>query len=154
MIVRIDDRLRDPNIVSSWANYLKVDKLIVLNDKLSRLKLEKELIKIELDKKIRARFLSHTDIENGASIDEDENSLLFVSSVKDLIFIMKKGINIDLIALGQKEFQKGLIALSEDFYVNEDDIKFFQEMTKRGKDILIQENPYSSIKTLNTLFTV
>lgn len=154
MIVRIDDRLRDPNIVSSWANYLNIDKLIVLNDKLSRLDLEKELIRVEINKDIKTRFLSHKDIENGVSIEDEPNTLLFVSSVKDIKYIMDKGINIDLIALGQKEFQKGLIALSEDFYVNEDDVKFFQEMTKEGKDILIQENPYSSKKTINTLFTV
>ncbi|NVF12188.1 PTS sugar transporter subunit IIB [Anaerococcus sp. AGMB00486] len=154
MIVRIDDRLRDPNIVSSWANFLKVDKVIVLNDKLSRLNLEKKLIRLEIDKGIRVIFLEHKDLENAILEEDSTRTLIFVSTVKDVEKLISLGIKIDLIALGQKEFQKGLKALSEDFYVDRKDLEFLNEMTKEGKDILIQENPYSSKRNINNLFII
>ncbi|MDY3007055.1 PTS sugar transporter subunit IIB [Anaerococcus porci] len=154
MIVRIDDRLRDPNIVSSWANFLKVDKVIVLNDKLSRLNLEKKLIRLEIDNGIRVIFLEHKDLENAILEEDSTRTLIFVSTVKDVEKLISLGIKIDLIALGQKEFQKGLKALSEDFYVDRKDLEFLNEMTKEGKDILIQENPYSSKRNINNLFII
>lgn|SRR5690625_3472581 len=148
MIVKIDKRFNDPKFLTSWAKFLSVSKIIIGSDKISHF--EENIIKSALD--IDVRIVKIEDLNKFFQNENRENSLLIVERVKDLYSLKDLDLDVSMIDLGQIDFKKGCKPLTEDCYLGNEDMKFFRQMTKEGKDIFIQDNPYSTKKNISMFF--
>lgn len=149
MIVKIDKRFNDPKFLASWAKFLKVSKIIIGSDKISYL--EESIIKSALD--IDIKIVKINNLEKFFLNEDRESAFLIVEKVKDLYPLKGLDLDVSMIDLGQIDFTKGCKPFSEDCYLGDEDMKFFRQMTKEGKDIFIQDNPYSTKKNISMFFS-
>lgn len=149
MIVKIDKRFNDPKFLMSWAKFLKVSKIIVGSDKISHL--EENIIKSALD--IDIKIVKIGNLKEFFLNEDRENALLLVERVKDLYPLKDLDLDVSMIDLGQIDFKKGCKPFTEDCYLGDEDMKFFRQMTSEGKDIFIQDNPYSTKKNISMFFS-
>lgn len=146
MKVRIDERLEDAQMIKSWAEFLKAKKIIIANDEIEKMDLEKEIIRMSIDH-IRVDFIQVEKLKDKLENEDNKESLIFVKKPEDLKSLEDD--KISSIELGFMAFKEGFKLLSENCYVCPKDLKFFKKIMDKGVDIFMQDNPYSTKKNIN-----
>ncbi|MCP6105465.1 PTS sugar transporter subunit IIB, partial [Klebsiella pneumoniae] len=77
MKVRIDERLEDAQMIKSWAEFLKAKKIIIANDEIEKMDLEKEIIRMSIDH-IRVDFIQVEKLKDKLENEDNKESLIFV----------------------------------------------------------------------------
>ncbi|MFP4465912.1 MAG: PTS system mannose/fructose/N-acetylgalactosamine-transporter subunit IIB [Candidatus Goldiibacteriota bacterium] len=150
LLVRIDDRLIHGQVVVGWAQTLKADHIVVINDEVVKNDMQKFLFRMATPTDIN---LSIVSIEDAASMIkqrefENDNAILLAKSPRDICSLIEAGGRIPEVNVGGMHFSDEKIQLYDAIFVDKDDVKAFERMKDMDVDFEVRMVPTDSKKDI------
>lgn len=141
--VRMDNRLIHGQILVSWNSALKIDHLIVTNDKVANDPMQVTLLKAVTPIGAKVSVLSIKDcVEYCLSPEaEKENIFVITKFPEDGLALIENGLTIDTLNLGNQAFVRGSKKLSNSVYLTEEGVKALKTMHEKGITITCRMLP-------------
>jgi fructoselysine and glucoselysine-specific PTS system IIB component len=141
--LRIDDRLIHGQVAMAWSKELKIEGIVVINDKVANDEFEK--LTLDLAKPSNTNLLV-VSVDAGIKFLNSEKInkyrvLVIVNNSDDALEIVKNVKEIKSINVGGLRMAPGKKMISHSVAVDERDISNFQEMVNMGVEIEIRQIP-------------
>lgn len=143
LLARIDDRLIHGQVVVGWAQTLKVEHIIVVNDEIVNNDMQKFLFRIATPNDINLSILTiHQTAEKikNRSFD-DENVMLLFKSPEDVYKLLKFGGKIGEVNVGGMHFADDKIQLFDAIFVDKFDIEMFEKIRQLNVKLEVRMVP-------------
>ena len=132
--VRIDDRLIHGQVVTGWGNHLRLDVLILANDRIRGDAWERSLYENGFCPDMRTEVLS---IEETAAAlmgghSKGKNVMVLVESPRDALRLLEEGLRLDKINLGGIHYRPGKREILPYIFLNPGDIQKLAKIKARG----------------------
>ena len=134
-VVLIDNRLLHGQVAIQWCGYLNVNKVVVVNDKVIDDQIRQNLMKMSMPSYATLEF---------SSIDSfvcKEAEFVVCETVQDVLRLVKKGIEIHKICVGNMHMSEGKTQIGNYVAVDEKDIETFTELKESNIEIEIRRLP-------------
>ncbi|PPI88846.1 PTS mannose transporter subunit IIAB [Candidatus Pantoea edessiphila] len=141
ILARIDDRLIHGQITTRWTKETNVDRIIIVNDEISKDEVRKLLLKQSTPPGITAHIISIDKmirVWNNPKYKEDRAMLLFTNPT-DVFRVVEQGVNIKSVNIGGMAFKKGKIQISKAVSLDELDIIAFRKLHKLNIELEIRK---------------
>lgn len=144
--VRMDNRLIHGQILVSWNSQLKIDHLIVTNDKVANDPMQVTLLKAVTPIGAKVSVLTIKDCVEYCKSPEaaDENIFIITKFPEDGLALLDNGLEIDTLNLGNQAFVRGAKKLSNSVYLTEEGVKALKKMHERGIKLTCRMLPNDS----------
>ncbi len=145
VLVRIDNRLIHGQVATAWINYVGANLLVVPNDSVCNDEMRQSLMNIATPQGVQTRFFSiqkTIDIIHSAS--EKQIIALIVETPQDVLKLVKGGVPISLVNIGNMHMEQGKKQISKSVCVNNEDIQTFYKLNDLGIKLEIQRVPTES----------
>jgi len=150
LLFRLDERLIHGQVFLGWANFLKAEKLVILNDQVASTPSEKELYLAHVPPEIKAAVFSLNEglkkIFQGEF--EKERTIVLLESPQDLLRLAQQGVKIAEANLGGMYFKEGRKQLLPYVYLSEEEMAVFEKLFKLGIKVFCQDLPGAEKKDL------
>lgn len=147
VFTRVDNRLVHGQVGCTWSTSVGTNLIVVADDEVSNDKIQQALMEITAkSNNIGIRFFSikkTIDVIHKAS--ERQKIFLVVRTPKDALLLVKGGVPIYKLNLGNLHHSEGKKKYSSKVYMNEDEKKDVDELIKLGVKVYIQDVPGSEI---------
>jgi mannose/fructose/N-acetylgalactosamine-specific phosphotransferase system component IIB len=132
--VRMDNRLIHGQILVSWNSQLKIDHLIVTNDKVANDPMQVTLLKAVTPIGAKVSVLTIKDCVEYCNSPEaaDENIFIITKFPEDGLALLDHGLEIDTLNLGNQAFVRGAKKLSNSVYLTEEGVQALKKMHEKG----------------------
>jgi mannose/fructose/N-acetylgalactosamine-specific phosphotransferase system component IIB len=132
--VRMDNRLIHGQILVSWNSQLKIDHLIVTNDKVANDPMQVTLLKAVTPIGAKVSVLTIKDCVEYCNSPEavDENIFIITKFPEDGLALLDNGLEIDTLNLGNQAFVRGAKKLSNSVYLTEEGVQALKKMHEKG----------------------
>jgi len=155
LLYRLDERLIHGQVFLGWANFLKAEKLVIINDRVSATPQEKELYLAHLPSPLKADVFS---IKEGfknilAGKFEKEKTIIVMETPQDVLKLAQEGAKIKEVNLGGMHFKEGRKQILPYVYINQEEMEVFDKLFKLGIEVFCQELPGSEKKDLKMLLS-
>jgi len=143
MHVRMDNRLIHGQILVSWNAEMRIDHLIVTNDVVAKDELQVSLLKAVAPIGSKVSVLTIDDCVKYCNSPqaEKENIFIIAKYPEDGLALVKKGLKIPSINLGNQAFVRGSKKLSNTVFLTESGVKALKEMHDMGIRITCRMMP-------------
>ncbi len=144
--MRVDDRLLHGQVIVSWTNQLKIDTIVVANDKVTEDVITKQLFKLACPSDIQ---LSIKTLEGAIAVINNEKHdkremLIVVKNLKDAEYICRNTKNrFNDINIGGLGSGKNKTKISLTCYVSDDDFNTINHLESEGYNVYMQAVPNS-----------
>ena len=141
--VRIDERLIHGQVATMWTNTLKADRIIVVDDKVVKSDMEKEVLKMAKPNSVKLSILS----VNGAAKRikdgkyDGDKVFLIVKNPRTLVDLVNSGVKIEKINIGNMSTKENSIKVLQSVSVTTEDVEAFQELNEKGIKLYAQMVP-------------
>lgn len=148
--VRIDDRLIHGQVASFWCNSLGANRIMVANDMVANDDMQKSLLKMVAPPGIKTSIITKEVAAKNilAGKYDSEKVLLILKSPKDALDLIKLGVKIKSINVGNMAHKDNTIQIKRSINVTEEDIKNFEELDSMGVELLsimVPDEPRSNL---------
>jgi len=130
LLARIDDRLIHGQVIAGWAQTLKVEHIIVVNDEIVNNDMQKFLFRMATPNEINLSIFSVQEaaekIKNRAF--DNENVMLLFKSPEDVYRLLKNGARLGEVNVGGMHFAKDKIQLFDAIFVDNRDVEMFEKL--------------------------
>jgi mannose/fructose/sorbose-specific phosphotransferase system IIB component len=141
-LIRIDDRLIHGQVVVGWVKALNIQRLVVVNDAISKNAMQKTLMEMAVPSGLKVSFYS---LEEAAAALRQENEkarcLLLFSSPADVLAFQSQGATLSTVNVGGMHFCEGKTQVCKTVCVSPEDIEAFKALKKRGVELEIRAVP-------------
>ncbi len=153
VLFRLDERLIHGQVVVGWVSHLKVQRLVILNDKVASTPWEKELYLACVPSDLKAsvfpieegfKKISNTEFEK-------EKVMVLLDNPSDLLELVKKGAKIKEANIGGIHFKEGRREILPYIYLTDQEIAIFKDLFQLGINCYCQDVPTAEKKDLKTL---
>lgn len=151
-LARIDSRLSHGKVVSYWTDHLKLDTVIIANDRLAEDDFEKAVMDLTLPEGIKSHYMSLDQVKPYVENNKDEDIFLIVESPRDLEKILGEDAFIEKVNIGIIHLSPGKKLLTEEVAVDEKDLEIFSSLISRGVEVSIQLSPFACKRDLSDFF--
>ena len=143
LVTRIDDRLIHGQVVTAWIKQYPINKILIIDDELSRNKLMGRIYKaaapvgievVIMDQEMAERFLKEDP-------GPKENLMILVKVPQVLEKLIGSGISIDKIILGGMGAKPGRKTFNKNVSANEEETECFKRIIEGGVEIYYQLVP-------------
>lgn len=134
LLTRIDDRLIHGQVVVGWAQALKANHIVVIDDEVAANEMQKFLFRMATPTDIKLSILpikEAADIIKKRGFDNDY-TILLLKSPENVYRLIKAGGKISEINIGGMHFGEGKIQLFDAIFVDEKDIEFIKLLNNEG----------------------
>jgi PTS system mannose-specific IIB component len=143
VLIRVDDRLIHGQILESWLPYLKAQCLIVANDLLVEDSFQMAILSMAVPDRIKLRMVN---VDRVGALESDNDvqgkiTLIIVSSITDAQRIIKNGIQVEKVNLGNMRSRGSDKQLMYSFWVNDSDIEMIKDIISQGISVSLQSVP-------------
>ncbi len=142
-LVRIDDRLIHGQVSTGWSREFKIERIIVVNDEVS-----KDILRTKLLKQVSPPGITSHVVTKEKFIKvynnpkySNNNILLLFTNPKDIVKIIKNGVNIKSINIGGMSYKKGKKQITDAISVDKEDIDAFLKLHKMNIELEIRKVP-------------
>lgn len=136
VLARIDDRLIHGQVVAGWVRHTRANRIILANDELAKDELLCGLIKATVPPEIKASVQTVEDaVREVLSSDKNERIIILFSCPRDALRFVQGGINLKSINVGGMKFSPGKRQILRWISVNQEDIKYLQELHRMGIEL-------------------
>jgi len=144
MHVRMDNRLIHGQILVSWNAEMRIDHLIVTNDVVAKDELQVTLLKAVAPIGSKVSVLTIDDCVKYCNSPqaEKENIFIIAKYPEDGLALVKKGLKIPSINLGNQAFVRGSKKLSNTVFLTESGVKALKEMHRYGYTHYLSHDAY------------
>ncbi len=143
VFTRIDNRLVHGQVGVTWTKAVKANLILVANDQAAENPLQQKLMATTADSSgvgIRFFTIQHTiDIINRAA--DRQHIFIVVKTPEDALKLIKNGVPIKVVNVGNMHFQPGKEEITKKVYVDDKDKDDLLEITKLGINIFIEDYP-------------
>ena len=143
VFTRIDNRLVHGQVGVTWTKAVKANLILVANDQAAENPLQQKLMATTADSSgvgIRFFTIQHTiDIINRAA--DRQHIFIVVKTPEDALKLIKNGVPIKVVNVGNMHFQPGKEEITKKVYVDDKDKNDLLEITKLGINIFIEDYP-------------
>ena len=153
VLLRIDDRLLHGQIGRAWYPGVEADIIVVANDEVHDHEDQQKLMDLVTPIGGKTHFL--TVDETGSDLDHMEagkNAIVLVASPADALKLIKAGISVNSVNLGNMRKLPGKKEVNADVYLSEEDIQDLREIEELGHKIDIRTVPTDKPTDLNKIF--
>jgi mannose/fructose/N-acetylgalactosamine-specific phosphotransferase system component IIB len=153
VLYRIDERLIHGQVVVGWGNSLRLDRIILANDKVASNPWERELYLACVPPEIKTTILSIDEAINQVSKDgfKKEKTILLVDSPSDILRMVEKGVQIDQVNVGGVHFKQGRVKILPYLYLSAEEISTFRKLFLLGIRCECRDVPLAEKKNLSEL---
>ncbi|MBL4951860.1 PTS N-acetylgalactosamine transporter subunit IIB [Neobacillus sp. YIM B02564] len=152
LLTRIDNRLVHGQVGVTWTNTLGANLVVVANDEVSQDPVQQSLMEMVLPDTVQARFFSiEKTIRIIGKAAPHQKILLVVRTPQDALKLVKGGVPIKEINVGNMHFAEGKKQLSATVSVDKNDIATFKELDQLGIKLDVRGIPNESGKNMMEL---
>lgn len=143
VFTRIDNRLVHGQVGVTWTKAVNANLLLVANDQAAENPLQQKLMATTADSSgvgIRFFTIQHTiDIIDKAA--DRQHIFIIVKTPKDALELIKNGVPIKVVNVGNMHFQPGKVEITKKVYVDNQDKADLLDIANRGVDLYIEDYP-------------
>ncbi|MCX7698767.1 MAG: PTS sugar transporter subunit IIB [Candidatus Goldbacteria bacterium] len=143
LLTRIDDRLIHGQVVVGWAQALKSNHIVVIDDDIAGNEMQKFLFRMATPTDIKLSILTikeAAEIIKKRGFDEDY-TILLLKSPENAYKLIKAGGKLSSINIGGMHFGEGKIQLFDAVFVDEKDIEYIELLNKEGVALEVRMVP-------------
>lgn len=139
---RCDDRLIHGQVIYKWMEALKLEQVIVVDDKVINDVIEKGFIKMAAPKNLKLQIISVSEASRYFYNDNhDERTLVLIRDLDTAKKIIEADINIKKLILGRIPAGIGRRKVTENVYLSKDNLELLKELIKLEVKVVIQMVP-------------
>lgn len=142
-LARIDDRLIHGQVATRWTKESRVNRIIVINDEVSKDKIRKTLLTqvappgvsahvVDIDKAVR--------VYNNPAYNSDRVMFLFTNPT-DVCRLIRNGVNIKEVNIGGMVFRQGKKQVTNALSIDKDDVDAFEWLNQNGVILEVRKVP-------------
>ena len=143
VFTRIDNRLVHGQVGVTWTKAVNANLILVANDQAAENPLQQKLMATTADSSgvgIRFFTIQHTiDIINQAA--DRQHIFIVVKTPEDALKLIKNGVPIKIVNVGNMHFQTGKEEITKKVYVDKKDKADLLEIAQLGIEIFIEDYP-------------
>jgi len=141
--VRMDNRLIHGQVLVSWKSHIEIDHLIVTNDKVASDPLQITLLKAITPIGAKISVFSIEDCVAYCKSKEAVNEKIFIIAKlpEDGFELVEKGLEMEMLNLGNQAFVKCAKKLSNTVYMTESGVKSLKKLHEKGIRITCRMMP-------------
>ncbi|PPI88180.1 PTS mannose transporter subunit IIAB [Candidatus Pantoea edessiphila] len=141
IFARIDDRLIHGQITTRWIKEYNIQRIIVVNDDISKDNVRKILLKQSTPPGITAHVV---DIDKmirvwNNPIYRNDNVMLLFTNPTDVLRIVEKGVHITTVNIGGMAFKQGKIQVSKAVSIDKIDIIAFKKLNELNIELEVRK---------------
>lgn len=154
ILTRIDDRLVHGQIFMQWCGEVNADMILIANNDAAASHFKQGLMDMAVPADIETRYWSIKEtIIRYHKMENDYRILLVVRSPEDLVELIKGGLDVQKVNIGNLQMAEGKIQKTTSVSVNEDDIKAFRQLKDMGCQMEIKRLPQSEPEDFNAVIS-
>ncbi len=141
--VRMDNRLIHGQVLVSWKSHIEIDHLIVTNDKVANDPLQITLLKAITPIGAKVSVLTVEDCVTYCRTSEaiEEKIFIIAKLPEDGLALVEKGLDMEVLNLGNQAFVRGAKKLSNTVYLTESGVKSLRKIHEKGIQITCRMMP-------------
>ncbi|URJ32458.1 PTS mannose transporter subunit IIAB [Blochmannia endosymbiont of Camponotus sp.] len=142
-LARIDDRLIHGQVVTRWAKEYNIQRIIVVNDEVSKDMIRKTLLTQVTPPGITAHVLDINKairVYNNPKYSGDKVIMLFTNPT-DVLRLFEGGVPINSVNIGGMAFYKDKKQINNAISVNNTDIEAFKKLNQYGIELEVRKVP-------------
>jgi mannose/fructose/sorbose-specific phosphotransferase system IIB component len=150
LLTRVDDRLIHGQVVVGWAQELKINHIIVINDEIVKNDMQKFLFRMATPNDINLSILTIEEAAQkikGREYDDDL-AMLLVKSPIDLVNLINAGGKIPEVNIGGMHFENNKTQLFDAVFVDDLDIEAFRKLIAMGVALEVRMVPTDTKKNI------
>lgn len=152
LLTRIDNRLVHGQVGVTWTNTLGANLVVVANDEAASDPVQQNLMEMVLPDTVGIRFFTiEKTIRIIGKAAPHQKILLVVKTPQDALKLVKGGVPIKEINVGNLHFAEGKKQLSATVSVDQNDIDIFRELDSLGIKLEVRGIPNESGKDMMDL---
>ena len=152
LLTRIDNRLIHGQVGMTWTNWLGATLVVVADDEIAADPVQQNLMEMAITGNVGARFFTlqkTIDIIHKAA--PSQKIFLVVRTPQNALTLIKGGVPIKEINVGNLHFAEGKKQVSKVISVTDDDIQTFRELEALGIPCTAQGTPEDAKKPILSL---
>lgn len=137
LLTRIDDRLIHGQVVVGWAQALKSNHIVVIDDDIAVNEMQKFLFRMATPTEIKLSILT---IKEAAEIIkkrgfDDDFTILLLKSPENAYKLVKAGGKLSSINIGGMHFGEGKTQIFDAVFVDDKDIEYIKLLAENGIEL-------------------
>ena len=135
VLARVDNRLIHGQVLEAWMPFLDINNVIIVDNGVAGDPLRQKIMEIAIPGRINCRFLNVDELKE--TIDRldggDQRTMVLFSNIKDVRDVLRMGMALDRINIGNIHYQKGKTRISSCVSLDEDELACLMEIQRRAK---------------------
>lgn len=142
-LVRIDDRFIHGQVLTKWIKVLPAQRIIIVNNEIANDEMMKTLALSVAPSNVKASAVTVSKMGRAYKSPryEETTAFLLLASPRDVIDLIKEGVDIKTVNVGGIRFTTGRKQITKAISVSEDDINAFRELHKMGVKLDTRQLP-------------
>ncbi len=150
-LVRVDNRLIHGQVSTAWVQQLRIDKIIVVNDKAATNPTEKAVLKMAKPRTIKSlEILTVKQAAEMIKTDKSKDRVMVIGqNPRDIKGLMDNGVEINEVNLGNMHGGPGKTILDDCIAADDEELEILKEWNAKGIKMFSQMTPSSSRTDIN-----
>lgn len=142
LLTRIDNRLVHGQVGMTWTNTLGANLVVVANDEVATDSVQQNLMDMVLPETVQIRFFTlEKTIRIIGKAAPHQKILLVVKTPEDALTLVKGGVSIEFLNIGNLHFSEGKQQLSSTVSVDKNDVETFKKLNQLGVKMEVKGIP-------------
>lgn len=153
-LARIDSRLLHGQVTTGWTNQVHPNRIFIVSDTVAKDTLRKNLLKQAAPAGVKVNVI---DVDKMLKVWNDSRFdklqlLLLTEDPETMDRLVKGGIDIPVINVGNMTFDEGDTTIASNLAVNDEDVKAFKSLNEQGVKLSRQMVPAdNAVDVMNLL---
>lgn len=152
VLLRIDDRLLHGQVARNWMKQVGADVIVVANDLVNEDEKQQHLMDLVTPMGSKSYFFGLSEASAKIKDLEEEDALVLVETPADALKLIKDGIEIDSVNVGNIHQTSGKEKVNESIFVDQNDIDTFKKIEASGKKLDFRTLPNDQAIDFDQLF--
>ncbi|AYV66163.1 PTS mannose/fructose/sorbose transporter subunit IIB [Niallia circulans] len=141
--IRVDDRLIHGQVATRWATGLKVNRIMVIDDKVAANELEKSVLRMAAPSGVNTSILdvekAVNNIKNGNY--QGQRVLVVIKTPEVAVQLLKAGLNVKQVNIGNLSNRPNTLQIKKSVSLSESERKAVDFLIEKGVEVTAQMVP-------------
>ncbi len=148
VLARIDNRLIHGQVVEGWLPSIKVSEVVVVSSAASESSLMKKMLRMSLPSGYGLNILDGAAAAQYLKDHAQEEIFLILEDFASLSYLVKNGVKIENVNIGNTKYEEGKKEYGEGVYLNEGELALVKELSDKNVKFDVRALPSSLSKRL------
>lgn len=139
VLTRIDERLVHGQIMTSWAKYLKLNRIVVVDDEVYNDEFMREVISYSAPAGIETNVIDSSNVNYLKEINDDsKNTLILFKDIKNVERVINNGYMINELQIGNISSTPGRKRITNNVSLSEEELQSLDKIMQSGTNVYAQ----------------